>query len=364
MSEDQSPSEKEHEPTQKKLDDARQKGEIPRSADLITAASYAGFLLAAAAIGGASLIKAGEAGSVLLGQSDRLSTMMLQGAGGSAAGVILTFSMALSGFFLLPFTAAALMVVLQRSMLFTPSKLAPKLERISPISGAKNKFGRKGLFEFSKSAVKLIVISGLLFGFLSYEAESILRMLYLSPALSTAMLMEKVVRFLALVCVISLVIGGVDYFWQKAEHLRSNRMSRKEMMDEQKSAEGDPYMKAKRRQRAQEVATSSMLSDVGKADVVIVNPTHFAVALRWDKLSGRAPICVAKGVDDIAARIRAKAAEAGVPLHSDPPTARLLYANLAIGQEIHPDQFRAVAASIRFAEAMRQKMRTAPWAKR
>jgi flagellar biosynthetic protein FlhB len=100
-----------------------------------------------------------------------------------------------------------------------------------------------------------------------------------------------------------------------------------------------------------------MLADVAKADVIIVNPTHFAVALRWDQASGRAPVCVAKGVDEIAARIRERAAEAGVPLHSDPPTARLLHATLKIGQEIHPDHYRVVAAAIRFSEAMRKKAR-------
>jgi flagellar biosynthetic protein FlhB len=169
------------------------------------------------------------------------------------------------------------------------------------------------------------------------------------------MLVEKVVRFLALVTVLAVTIGGIDYLWQHAEHLRSNRMSRKEMTDEYKESEGDPHLKAKRRQKAQEIATSHMLTDVRKADVVIVNPTHFAVALKWDKASGRAPICVAKGVDAIAARIRETAAEAGIPLHSDPPTARLLYAHLDIGQEVHPDHYRVVAAAIRFSEAMRQK---------
>jgi flagellar biosynthetic protein FlhB len=361
MSEDQSPSEKEHEPSQKKLDDARKKGEIPRSADMVSAASYAGFLLAGATVGGASLIKAGEAAKVLLGQSDQLAAHMMQGSAASTAGILMTFAGALAAFFLIPFATAALTVVAQQAMLFTPSKLAPKLNRISPIAGFGNKFGRKGLFEFAKSAVKLFVISFLLFAFLSYEAEEILRMIYLSPALSSAMLMEKILRFLALVTAIAIVIGTIDYFWQRMEHLRSNRMSRQDMVDEHKGSEGDPHMKAKRRQKAQEIATSSMLSDVAKADVIIVNPTHYAVALRWDKASGRAPVCMAKGVDEIAARIREKAAEAGIPLHSDPPTARLLYANIRIGEEIHPDHYRAVAAAIRFSETMRQKMRAGKW---
>ena len=357
MSDEQNPSEKEHEPSQKKLDEARQKGEIPRSADLITAASYAGFLLASFAFGEAGLIRAGEAATVLLGQSDKLSTLFLSGSGTAIGGVMGAFVLALAAFFLAPFFTALLAVIAQRSMIFTPSKLAPKLNRISPISGFKNKFGRKGLFEFAKSAFKLTLISCLLFGFLRYQTDKILGMMFLSPTHSTAMMMKIILHFIGIITLIVTVIGGIDYFWQHAEHKRQNRMSRKEMMDEHKSSEGDPHMKAKRRQKGQEIANSSMLLDVGKADVVIVNPTHYAVALRWDKASGRAPTCVAKGVDEIAARIRERAAEAGVPLHADPPTARLLYANLEIGQEIHPDHYRVVAAAIRFAEALRNKVR-------
>ena len=110
-----------------------------------------------------------------------------------------------------------------------------------------------------------------------------------------------------------------------------------------------------RRQRGQEIATNRMLQDVGTADVVVVNPTHYAVALKWNRKARGAPICVAKGVDDVAARIRERAAEAGVPIHSDPPTARAIHANVEIGQQIQPEQYRAVAAAIRFAETMRKR---------
>lgn len=254
MSDEQSPSEKEHEPSQKKLDDARQKGEIPRSADLILAASYSGFLLAAFAFGETGLMKAGEAAKVLLAQSDSLSTLFLSGTGNAVGGLIGGFALALSVFFLLPFLMAVLLVITQRAMVFTPSKLAPKLNRISPLSGFKNKFGRKGLFEFSKSAVKLTLISWLLFEFLRYQTDDILGMMFLSAALSTAIMMKIILYFIGIITLIAAVIGGIDYFWQHAEHQRQNRMSRKEMIDEHKSSEGDPHMKAKRRQKGQEIA--------------------------------------------------------------------------------------------------------------
>jgi flagellar biosynthesis protein FlhB len=113
--------------------------------------------------------------------------------------------------------------------------------------------------------------------------------------------------------------------------------------------------KVKATRTAQEVATNRMLTDVASANVVVVNPTHYAVALKWDRTKDGAPICVAKGVDEVARKIRERAAEHGVPIHSDPPTARAIHAAVEIGQEIQVEHYRAVAAAIRFAELMRRK---------
>ena len=132
-------------------------------------------------------------------------------------------------------------------------------------------------------------------------------------------------------------------------------MSHKELRDEYKESEGDPAMKQQRRQRAQDIAMNQMMGDVPSADVVVVNPTHYAVALKWKRGSGEVPVCVAKGVDEVAARIREKAREAGVPIHSDPPTARALHATIEIGQQISQEHYRPVAAAIRFADAMRKR---------
>ncbi len=122
-------------------------------------------------------------------------------------------------------------------------------------------------------------------------------------------------------------MAGLDYGWQYLQHRRRNRMSRQEMVDEHKDSDGDPHMKGHRRQRGREIAMSQMLQDVAKADVIVVNPTHYAVALKWKRGDKTAPICLAKGVDDVAARIREKAAEVGIPIHRDPPTARAIYAS-------------------------------------
>lgn len=355
MSDEEDSTEKEHEPSQKRLEEAREKGEIARSPDLTTAASYAGFLLAAIAIGGEGLQSVGQTGAVLLDQADRLAPLMMEGGSAPFAGILAALGLGLAPFFLLPALAAILVILAQRALIFTPDKLAPKLSRISPISIAKQKFGRSGLFEFAKSFVKLGAVSTVLGFFLVARLGEILGTLYLTPALTTSITLRLVVEFIFLVLLIALLIGGLDYLFQHIEHQRQHRMSRKELMDEMKQSEGDPYMKAQRRQRGYDIATNRMLADVPTADVIVVNPTHYAVALKWNRADRTAPICVAKGVDEVAARIREKAAEAGVPIHRDPPTARALHATVEIGQEIRPEHFRAVAAAVRFAEAMRAK---------
>ena len=264
--------------------------------------------------------------------------------------------------FALPFLLVWAVLLAQRGVIFAPEKLQPKISRISLISNAKNKFGRGGLFEFAKSTVKLAVISAVLWVFVLHELPDILHSLYLTPALATTELMQMVLRFLLLVFMLSMAIGAVDFFWQRAEHLRKNRMSHKEMRDEMKSAEGDPYAKQERTRRGREIATNQMLANVPQANVVIVNPEHYAVALKWSATDQGAPVCVAKGTDEIAARIRERAAQANVPLHRDPPTARALHASVEIGAEIAPDHYGAVAAAIRFAEAMRSKAAKGRWA--
>lgn len=347
--------EKEHEPSQRRLDEARKRGEIPRSPDLVTAATYGGLLLAGGVFGASALQQAGEAASVLLGQADRLAPMLMKGGATPFGGIMTAFLAPLTPFLILPGLAALIFLLASGTLLFTPENLAPKLSRISPLATAKHKFGSDGLFEFGKSFVKLCMIAGLLFVFLEARAGEILTTIHLTPTIATMVLLRILIEFLFVILLIALVFGGIDFLWQRSAFLRKHRMSRKDLMDEMKDSEGDPHFKAHRRQRAQEIATNRMLTDVATADVIIVNPTHYSVALKWSRADKTAPVCVAKGVDEIAARIRERAAIAGVPIHADPPTARALHASVEIGQEIHPDHYRAVAAAIRFSEAMRRK---------
>lgn len=348
--------EKQHEPTQKKLDDARKKGEIPKSTDLLTAASYGGFLIVAYSIGGSNLQDLGQVLASLIGRADTLSTAVFGGNSAAVTGGIMASTIVtVLPWFAVPALLVLLALISQKSFVVAPEKLEPKLSRISPLSNAKNKFGRAGLFEFAKSFTKLVVYSLVLGLFLQQNLLKIVSAVHLTPAMATVMLLNLVVRFFFLVLIISVIVGVLDFLFQYQEHMRKNRMSHKEMKDEHKNSDGDPHIKQQRRQKGYEIAMNQMMASVPEADVIIVNPTHFAVALKWNRESVGAPVCVAKGTDEVAAKIREIASECGVPIHSDPPTARAIHAVVEIGHEIHTDHFEAVAAAIRFAEDIRKK---------
>ncbi|WP_208348126.1 EscU/YscU/HrcU family type III secretion system export apparatus switch protein [Pseudaestuariivita rosea] len=353
---------KQYEASQKKLDDARKKGEVPRSVDLTTSAAYAGLLLSFIALGAWSVNQGGTALLPFLASPDQLESMFFSGHGVtiSASGTM-TALVATLPWFLGPAIFALAAVIAQRSFVVSGEKLAPKLSRISPLSNAKNKFGRNGLFEFAKSFAKLVLISLIMGIFLWLKLPQIMQSMSLSPGMVSTLLAELSVEFLMFVLLVSGSIGIIDFFWQRQEHLRKNRMSHKELKDEAKESEGDPHLKQERRQRGYDIAMNKMLADVPDADVVIVNPEHYAVVLKWDRANGGAPVCVAKGVDEVAARIREVANENAVPIHRDPPTARSLYATVDIGQEVPPDTYEVVAAAIRFAETMRLKARQKGW---
>ena len=355
---EQENGDKQHEPTQKKLDDARRKGEIPRSSDLSVAAGYGGLLLCLLTAGAGSLQALGGSLSILLDQAAEIAPLLFTGDSRPLSGG-LAWSVAgsMAAWFLIPALAVLAVLAAQRGFTFAPTKLQLKLSRISPVSNARNKFGRSGLFEFFKSFAKLVIYSACLGLYLKLRLPEMAGAPLGDPRIAIALLAQLAVEFLFLAFVIALSIGGLDLLWQRAEHMRKNRMSDKEMRDEFKEAEGDPHMKQARRSRAQEIALNQMMAEVPKADVVIVNPTHFAVALKWSRKRGEAPVCVAKGVDETAHRIRETATAAQVPVRSDPPTARALYATTGLGQEIAPEHYRTVAAAIRFAEAMRQRAR-------
>lgn len=357
MAEEESSSgEKSHEPTQQKLDDARKRGEVAKSVDLSAASAYFGLLTGLGLFGAGAVASSGSVLSAYLARADTLAPRHLAMGGGSvSAGMAADALIGLVPLFALPFLFVIVALFGQQALVFAPEKLAPKMSRISPIANAKNKFGPTGLFEFAKSSVKLCVIAGILALFLAEETDRIVGLVRAEPAMISTEMARLAFALLLQIAIVALAIAAVDYVWQRFDHARRLRMTFQELKDESKNSEGDPMLKSQRRRRAEEIATNRMMHDVPQAAVVIVNPTHYAVALKWDRSMGGAPVVVAKGVDGVALRIRETAERAGVPIRHDPPTARALEATTTIGREIEPTHYQAVAAAIRFAETMRRR---------
>lgn len=358
MSGQQDDADKTLEPTQHKLDEARKKGELARSTDLTAAAAYLGFLIAGVTVGVQSVSYVSTRLMVLLDQASGISKLLFAGHAATPVGGIMGgVSMGLLAWFTIPAGLALLTLFATHTIVFTPSKLSFKGSRINPISNAKNKYGLSGLFEFAKSLLKLIVYSVVLGVFLKWRLPALQGALYAEPGGIGALLGQFLIEFMVVVCIMALAIGALDFLWQRFDHRRKNMMSHQEVRDEVKQQEGDPHMKNERRARGAQIASEQMMADVPTADVIVVNPTHYAVALKWSRAPGAAPECVAKGVDHMALAIRDLASEHGVPIRHDPPTARALYATTQIGEQIDPDHYRAVAAAIRFAETIRHRAR-------
>ena len=349
-------AEKSHDPTPQKLEEARKQGDIAKSTDLNAAGGYVGMFVALGIAGAWAAEQTGTVLAEIVARADTLAPRLL-GAGGPGLSISI-LGEALWGLlpiFALPFAAVLLTILAQQAFVVAPEKLIPKISRIDPIEGAKNKFGLNGIAEFVKATVKMAIISAILFIYLMSETDTLIGMVRASPMAVPVEMMRIALGLLAQILVVALAIAAIDYLWQRYSHERKLRMSHQEIKDEAKRSEGDPTMKQQRRTRAEAIANNRMMMDVPKADVVMVNPTHYAVAMTWDRQRGTAPVVVAKGVDEIALLIRERAMEAGVPIHSDPAGTRAIYGTVEIGQEIEPDHYHAAAAAIRFAETMRKK---------
>ncbi|GJL92625.1 flagellar type III secretion system protein FlhB [Hyphococcus sp.] len=348
--------EKSHEATPSRIDKARREGDVAQSKEVNVAAAYIGFYLALAV---ASTGAAAALAFHLSQMFDHPESFVKLAFAGKPAEFIGSLSnvglQALTPFLLLPALGVLASLFAQQSLTFAPTKIQPKFSRLSIIANAKKKFGPDGLSEFAKSAVKLLAVC-LLFGVIFSQRVTMLPSDALLPAqiLPQKILQEGVI-FAGMIVLFSVALAMVDLPWARHQHSSKLKMTLEELKKEMKEQEGDPAMKQSRRQRGQEIARNRMMKDVPTADVIIVNPTHYAVALKWERKNGGAPICVAKGTDEIAAKIREIAAVAGVPIRSDPPTARAIHASVEIGEEVKREQYAAVAAAIHFADAMRKK---------
>jgi flagellar biosynthetic protein FlhB len=247
--------------------------------------------------------------------------------------------------------------VLQHRPVFTAERLKPDLAKLSPISGFKRMFGTEGLLNLVKGLAKIAVVGFAVWNVLWPERGRIVAVLDGTASDIASDMVQLTLKLALATLAVLAVIAGLDYFMQRFQFLKRNRMSRQEIKEEFRQTEGDPAVKAKVRQLRQERSRRRMMAAVPEATVVIMNPTHYAVALKYEAGVMAAPVCVAKGVDALALRIRDVAREHEVPVVENPPLARALYAAVEIDEAVPPEHYKAVAQVIGFVMRVSGKMR-------
>jgi len=346
MADEQDRSQKTEEPTQRKLEEARRKGDLPVSRDVASLTLVLGCLIL---VGGLGPWLAGRLADLLLPFAEHADGMLLDSP--ADAWHLLAHVTGRAGLLLLPVAVilvagALLAFVAQNGIVASAERIQPKLDRLSPIAGVKRVFSLRNLVEFLKGLAKISAVGVALAITIAPVLDRLEAITLADAAALPDLLTGLLVRLLLAVLVASLAIALVDLVWQQVEWRRQQRMSLQELKDEFRQTEGDPHVKGRIRQLRRERARNRMFQELPTATVVITNPTHYAVALRYDLSKAPAPVCVAKGVDLVARRIREKAAEHQVPLVENPPLARTLHASVDIGEEVEPEHYMAVAEII------------------
>jgi flagellar biosynthesis protein FlhB len=345
MAEENDDSQKTEEPSQRKLEEARRKGQVVLSREVNT-----WFVLAAAAValllGPMSAASVEQAARMFLARAHEIRVDYgLLGALGEAGADV--------GYALLPAFALGLLAVfagpvLQRGFVIATDRLRPQLDRLSPLAGAKRMFSLRSAVEFGKNLAKIVLVGAVATALLMPELDR----LPLLPSFEPGALLHEMhalaLRLVGGVLAVLTLLAAFDYGYQWFSFRKSMRMSKEEQKEEFKQTEGDPVVKSKLRQIRQARARRRMMAAVPEATVVITNPTHFAVALKYEIGERGAPKCVAKGADAVAAKIREVAQANGVPLVENPPLARALYASVEVDEEVPEEHYKAVAEVISY----------------
>lgn len=328
-------------PTPKKIRDARKKGEMAKSQELSSALTFIVF-----ALFGVSLI------TFTLQQSypflrNMLAISILDGDVRNNLNQIgmkaIAYFFILAGPFLaIAFLSGILANLVQIGFFFSGEPLKFKFSRLNPISGLKNMFSKKVLFNLAKNLIKLGLIVWMAFSSLEQASYYVLNAGKVGPEKMFFLLLEIVKEISFKLAILLMILGIADFAYQKYDHQKKLYMTKQEIKDEYKEMEGDPQMKGMRKQRYREM-TRMMLKDVESASIVITNPTHLAIAIRYDKTKDAVPVIVAKGTDHMAAIIRERAKEHQVPLMENKPLAQAMYQKVEIGMSIPNDFYQAIA---------------------
>jgi flagellar biosynthetic protein FlhB len=348
-------SQRTEEPSSRKLSRARTRGQVVQSRE-INNWFMIGTALGLVAFGGPSIAR--TIGTALKRYLEASHALSVEGALWPAvSGTLAAVASALALPVGLLVVAALAGSLIQTGFLFAPEKLTPKLDNLSPAKGFSRMFSARGLMEFGKTLLKLAVVIAVVAMLMQPE----LIRLPLTSGLDAGQMLAEIARLIARlglgVFVALTFIAVLDYGFQRLSFFKSMRMSKQEVKEEFKQSEGDPMIRARLRQIRMDRARKRMMAAVPTASVVVTNPTHVAVALRYELGKEGAPLVVAKGAELIAQRIREIATEHKVPIVENPPLARALFASVEVDQQIPPEHYKAVAEIIGYVFRLQGKLK-------
>jgi len=344
-------AERTEDPTQKRLDDALERGDVAKSQEVNT-----WFMIA-----GATLILSsfsGSIGSIQMPLRNLIAnSWMIHADGNSLLELAKTLEYTLLAALGVPLLLLALAAIagnmLQHRLVWSAESLTPKFSKISPASGAKRIFGKQAAANFGKGLFKLFALGAVMTAILWPERLRLESMLHFDPNMIFGVITSLTLHLMGAVVAMLAVVAIADYFFQYRQWYNRQKMSLQEMKEEFKQSEGDPHVKGRIRQLRHARMKKRMMSAVPKASVIITNPTHYSVALSYQR-GMAAPICVAKGVDRIALKIREIAGEHDIPIVENVPLARALYATVEIDQEIPVEHYHAVAEIIGYVMGLKR----------
>ena len=357
MAEEQTGQERSEQPTAKRLTEARKKGQVARSRELNTllvmlASALALWLLSGPAMSGMTSLfsEALSPSGDVLKQAELVPTHLMH--------VLLSALTLITPFLAITVVAALAGPALMGGLLFSADAIAFKADKLDPIKGLGRVFSTKGLIELVKALLKFFLVLGVAVLIYKYLERDVMALITLDVVEGIARSGNLVMIALVLLSATLVLIAAIDVPYQLWSHNKQMRMTKQEIKDEGKETDGRPEVKARVRQLQREVSQRRMLQDVPDADVVITNPTHYSVALKYDKDGSGAPRVVAKGQDLIALKIRSIAIEHDVAIYEEPPLARALHGTTEIGDEIPGPLFLAVARVLAYVYHLRKSTPT------
>lgn len=334
--------------TSKKLEDVRKEGQVAKSKEIITAVSLMSlFIIIKIYVG-----SMGEKFIHLFGEFyevfDKIVASSRTGlpmnlAAGTVQNMMVDVINITMPIFLVAVVISLLGNTLQQQWMITAKPMKPRLGKLSPLSGFKRLFSMKQVVELLKSIAMILVIGIVVYTTIKDKMNLLLTFYDVTLYTALGAIGDIVISLGIKISAVFLVIGFVDLVYQRHKFKTDNKMTKQEVKDEYKNSEGDPQVKGQIRRKMQEISRRRMMQQLPEADVVITNPTHFAVALKYEPNEGRAPVVIAKGADYLAFQIREKAKEYQIEIVENKPLARILYHNVDIGMEIPPELYQAVA---------------------